>query len=467
MTSKNFLAIANFVVVNSFLLCSSRTCPSCRKEPINPVSLIKLFFEQDESKAALSIDEILKTNDELTKKLKEEKDKLIATETKLFEANAKLNESTDRTKFLERQKQLDDMAIAGLKSIKEDSTKELIKLQETNKRLKIDYLAERQLRRTYQIELHKWDPENENYNSDSIHLDGPQQECGGENSNGSPNKVTRAGDDLQAENAKRSPSFWSKQHPLNCEAKQIDKDWPKTSPRTYIIPSKIQKGTSAPKRLISPPNKFAEHKPQAFSFFGTSSSSPIALSDAQPSTSAGAKPKLNKTFGEDKTASKLSFISAAASTSAPSGFDFKPLTGKPNITFNFSGEASLAQSSKPPSTIDFVSPSSSFGASSTSTGFSVRMPNFSSPNLTLPRSPQFNFGSPTQNFVSVKSDSSNPGLRALLFGKPEVNVGVSPSEPVSSSAGASSSSAFGQPPRQNVGTSTKLDSQDGPKMSDR
>lgn len=152
-------------------LCfSSRTCPTCRNFATTS-TLVKLFFEvDDDQKANLQLDDILKTNDELTSAVNELKEKTKKLEIELRETQGKLKDSSANEKRLERQKQIDDMTIAGVTSIKNDSMKEIMKLNQCLNTLKLDLLAEKQLRRMHQISLHDLKPDDENYNTNSIKL---------------------------------------------------------------------------------------------------------------------------------------------------------------------------------------------------------------------------------------------------------------------------------------------------------
>ena len=282
-----------------------------------------MFFTQDETKAALSLEEILKTNEQLAAELKQEMGKITSMEIKFNEMETKLKELTDKTKFLERQKQLDDMSIAGLRGIKDDSTKEIIKLSNNIENLKLDYLAEKQLRRLHQQTLHQMDPDNENYNIAKIQIDESKQ-------NGvlEGGIVTKIETQETPKGFHKGLNFWE----LQVEAKQADQDPVKPkSPqlKSYVIPSKIQKASDDPQahknavRLCKKPISFAWPKksnvsklnfPQTgFNFYNIEANTSTS-SDPQPSTSTATQNQTQKrTFGEDKPeVSSLSFPSLAS-----------------------------------------------------------------------------------------------------------------------------------------------------------
>jgi len=143
------------------------------------------------------------------------KDKSGKQEAELLEINAKFRDLSENLKKLERDRQLDEMALAGLRMIREESAKEIMKLNTQMNTMKLDLLAEKQLRRVHQTTLHQLDPSNENYDIKSIAVDEHPVEVS------------------TATNYSITP-FWQ----LNSEATKteaVKKD------RPYLIPSKIQK----------------------------------------------------------------------------------------------------------------------------------------------------------------------------------------------------------------------------------
>ncbi|XP_070497702.1 E3 ubiquitin-protein ligase trul-1-like [Chironomus tepperi] len=192
---------------------NSSSCPTCRKA-LSRSSLIKVFFETDPNRFHVLHNDLLKANESLTNELENIKEKSRKQESELLEINAKYRESSEKNKKLERDRQLDEMALAGLRMIKDESAKELLKLNTQMNTLKLDLLAERQLRRVHQTTLHKLEPSNENYDIRSITVDEDPVESTATNYNITP--------------------FWQ----LNPEAAKnetIKNDHP------FIIPSKIQK----------------------------------------------------------------------------------------------------------------------------------------------------------------------------------------------------------------------------------
>lgn len=228
-----------------------------------------------------------------------EKDK-----NRLLEISAK--ESLEKAKTLEKQKQLDDMAIAGFKGIKEELTKEIVKLNQNLKTLKLDLLAEKQLRRIHQTSLHSLDPQNENYNIANIIFD--------ENKH---NEIKpKYFEELNGPSSTIVP-FWK----LSCEAKPANINFSESF--SYIIPSKIQKGqpvkTSNDKlhtyRLQRSLWSKSEKKSIGFQF--------RTPENGEPSTSAfvpNKNPSQNRAFGE-----RFSFFNAVTNptgNSATNGFNF-------------------------------------------------------------------------------------------------------------------------------------------------
>lgn len=127
-----------------------------------------MFFEIDDNKANLCFDELLKSSEVLSKNLKESEQKRTMLEQERNEKEAKLKEATDKIKTTERQIQMDRMALAGYKSLKDETMKEIFKLKEENHHLKLDLLAERQLRKIHQTSLHNFDPQNKEYDVSAV-----------------------------------------------------------------------------------------------------------------------------------------------------------------------------------------------------------------------------------------------------------------------------------------------------------
>lgn len=310
----------------------------------------------------MNFDEILKTNEELSGEMKNLQEKFQDMEGKLKTAN-------EKSKFLERQKQLDDMAIAGLKDIKEESTKEIIKLNGWLKTIKLDLLAERQLRRIQQQTLHDLDPQNENYNIANIIADESKINEALNNRNGSMLMDTAD----QPALIKPIVPFWK----LNCEAKSVVKEASNIKTTPYIIPSKIQKAANVPKepqvhqrvydkmmayRRRSPSSK-SDEKPQGFQFILPHTS---ASNAPQPSTSTAmcsSSKTQKRMFGEGKP-----IFEAGPTPSATSSPTLN------NTAFNFSADAPA-----------FV-PSTSNPSSSIQLNFSTLLRNYRERNETSPSS---------------------------------------------------------------------------------
>lgn len=312
---------------------SSETCPTCRRPSTNSQSLIKLFFEFDDNKASLNIEDILKTNDDLTQELNQLKTKATKFESDAIELEQKLREAKETINKLERQKQLDDMAIAGYRNIKSEATNEILKLNQALRTSKLDLLAEKQLRRIHQQKLHDFDPRNEDYDPNSIKLDIAPSAANPFELNGSA-----------ATNTPDSISFTTPFWRIGCEAKPVTAK-SEAAAAAYVIPSKIQKANAKDKhmdRLAAYRDQRlawnnAEQKPKAYHFIPPGSSSP------KPSTSSSPKPEVNgnafnkiqkRTFGEAGSlfAQNLSTIAANSTPNGAAGFIFN-LTS-PNFTFS-------------------------------------------------------------------------------------------------------------------------------------
>ena len=156
-----------------------------------------------------------------------------------LDTQAKLRESSNNESKLIRQKQLDEMTISSLRMVKNESMKEIVKLNQQITCLKFDLLSERQIRRLQQMKLHELLPDDENYDISSI-----PNEIIKENPlmNG---KVDSSNDNNESTSSTSSSlrlPFWKK----SCEAAIVNVSDPSSSKPTsapYIIPSKIQKGS--------------------------------------------------------------------------------------------------------------------------------------------------------------------------------------------------------------------------------
>ncbi|CRK96241.1 CLUMA_CG009668, isoform A [Clunio marinus] len=311
--------------LENWLKTSSRSCPTCRTAT-NSHNLIKLFFEVDDNKGALNFDEILKTNDEISKEMKLLKDEKAKQQQKILNLEQELKDNAEKIKKYERQKQLDDMALAGLKSIRKDSQEQIVKLNEAIKILKLDLLGEKQLRRMHQERLHYLDPSNDNYNTACIDVDKKTLEIASKiNLNNQSSSLATTSNLNKADVS----SFQ-----ISPEAQEPKADFKKSPPLNFIIPSKIQKGSNKDNSSSSASNGFGSSrqqnhqqilkrpciqmnkKPTGFSY-NTSSQQPIAgfnfnfdnsqnSPQPQPSTSTNTLPNKtqNRTFGEKGTFSQ-------------------------------------------------------------------------------------------------------------------------------------------------------------------
>lgn len=230
-------------------------------------------------------------------------------EVAMKDAERKMIELKDKERSLERQKHLDDMALAGLRSIKVDSTSQIVKLNESLANLKHDLLAEKQLRRIHQEILHVLDPQNENYDTASITVvDSPRQ------INGTPDGPKTAAPDVSA--SPNSPfsslPFWK----LNVEAKQAANDKPKQTVQNYVIPKKIAKGMSPTKLFRAKPRKSDQggDRPVGFSFTAPSTSRPNGPEPSTSTASSGTSQK--RTFGEKGFVAPINMATTAATTTS-------------------------------------------------------------------------------------------------------------------------------------------------------
>jgi hypothetical protein len=238
------------------------------------------------------------------------KEKTKKLELELRETQEKLRESSANEKRLERQKQMDEMTIAGITGIKNESTKEIIKLTQRLGTVKLDLLAERQLRRIHQTTLHELNPEDENYNPRTVQFD--------ETVNGSSDLIALSSSPFVSGIFKESPPILD--YSLN---KQIVV--PETKP--YIIPSKIQKGSNKEtsikaSRLTNFKNQrslWIGKKPEGFQFLP-----PTTTSTTQPSTSSASMLSKNqkRAFGEGLFFTEPISAATANSSTAAAGSSF-------------------------------------------------------------------------------------------------------------------------------------------------
>jgi hypothetical protein len=226
-------------------------------------------------------------------------------EAELLEINTKFRDSSDKIKKLERDKQLDEMALAGLRMIKDESVKEHIKLSAQLNTLKLDLLAEKQLRRVHQTTLHKLDPSNENYDIKSITDEHPAEP----NYNITP--------------------FWQ----LNPEAAKVET---LKSERSYLIPSKIQKANDIKLSTKQSDNQVPKKR-----------SSSREEVDNVPSTSTNT---IRFSFAENSNAQTSAPFSSTAAENAttrpksPFKFSFGSSTGFSSL-FRFGGELASTEPS--------------------------------------------------------------------------------------------------------------------------
>lgn len=246
--------------------------------------VIKLFFEIDDSKAALSMDQILNTNDDMAKQLS-------AQNLELQESRIKIQQLSEANKNLERTKKADDMALAAYKALKQESMKDITRLQAEVKNLKLDLLAERELRRFHQGKLREFDPQNDDYNPDSIEtVNKPMT-----------SSLEGAGPSMTASD-------------LSVEAKpSVAAPKPAAANSFDDIPSKLVK-SSAKSNLLDK-IKFPESR--------------WSLGKKENQTAKPAAPSSNT---GDQKRSYGTLVSSTSSTSAPA-FEF-PAPSTPSFTFN-------------------------------------------------------------------------------------------------------------------------------------
>lgn len=283
----------------------------------------------------MNLEEILKNNDELTKKHKIEEQKAQSLEIKNRALEAEQKETEVKVKGLERQKQLDEMAIAGLKSIKDDSANEIVRLNEVVRMLKLDLLAEKQLRRLYQCALHVFDPHNINYNIEALNTDQPREQT--DEAARSPVSPAAASVIFKA----KSPFPM-----LNCEAKspaplEIDPSDANTPSTSYTVPIKIQKATKElprltpkiAKRLSQPGPNFPlrDITQSGFQFIPPEVAATTDVLPAQPTVSTQ-----SEIASTAPAASDVSSSTSATSTVVPRPqFEFGSSSGSCQSGFNF------------------------------------------------------------------------------------------------------------------------------------
>lgn len=130
--------------------------------------VIKLYFEIDDGKAALNMEDILNTNDELTKKMNKLEGTNSAQNLVIQENQIRMKELSEAIRLSESNKSLEAMALSGYKALHGETMVKMTELQEEVKVLKLDLMAERELRRIHQGKLRQFDPKNDNYNPDAV-----------------------------------------------------------------------------------------------------------------------------------------------------------------------------------------------------------------------------------------------------------------------------------------------------------
>lgn len=227
-----------------------------------------------------------------------------------IEKNQKLGDEvvrlTDETMSLKRQRQLDEMTIAGFKNIKDESASQIVKLNEALGNLKLDLLAEKQLRRIHQQSLHNFDPQNENYDTAKVDESRSRSNIFENSPEASPKTLPRP-----------IVPFWK----LNCEAKPVLVNPKKSIQSSYIIPNKIQKGEHKNDKLQSLQNQRSlwsksDKKPIGFPFMSPEASASPPIASAAPSTSSYRTPTPKRLFGENFT------FDPRVSIHQPSRFNF-------------------------------------------------------------------------------------------------------------------------------------------------
>jgi hypothetical protein len=292
-----------------------------------------LFFEIDDNRANLNLEDILKTNDGLTQEMK----KIIDEDTKLRRDNAqlknKLAEQSKALSDLSRQKDLDDMAISGFKSLKLEATNEIVKLKETVESLKLDLLAEKQLRRIHQQTLHSLDPENENYNIDTI------TERVGTSSSESCGVARLVNFEVP---------FWK----LSCEAKPVPEP-SKSNWTPHVIPKKMMKTS-----VVEEPRLNKKTSRRGAYFLRPQRQSPVTIQGSE-------KPD-GFQFVRESGDTGPSTSSSSQNNKVCKKTVNQPIAGPSSAVFKFSSstpKSSAATSSLPPSTTSrFTWNSPLFGA---------------------------------------------------------------------------------------------------------
>lgn len=365
-----------------------------RKSP----NVVKLFFEIDDSKAALNLDQILNDNDEMTKKMKLLESTISTQNLELQESRIKVQQLKDANKILERNKKTDDMALAAFKALKQDSMIDITRLQAEVKSLKLDLLAERQLRRIYQGKLREFDPDNEDYDPDAVEIKLDER--------ASTSSLGCSGPSMQASD-------------LSVEAKPaVDDPEPAAVSSSEEIPKKLVKSSSEGAKVLDTlkfPTKRAAKPYHAKSTFeistmpSTSGStnqfrkiSVIPLSSAQGfSFETPSSPNINfsgKPFSFGDGAA-LSPFSTSPSTSSSSDRPIRSIAARASTILNLT--------TNPASAIT----SSSSDASTSSNAFTQTLPLFTAP--------AFSFRAPaaTAQASATTSTSSTDSTSNSVSGK--------------------------------------------------
>lgn len=330
---------------------SSQTCPTCRAVTRSR-SLIKLFFETDDNnRSILNLEDILKTNDDLTKRIRELEEKSTKQEADHLKSIAESRELKDKVKNLERENSTKSANIEGLRGLREELSLQVLKHQEIKNTLRFDLLAERQLRRDLQNKLHELLPNDENYKIDSITDEQLLTNKGGIQNGEGPSSETPSSTSAILNDL---PSF----RRLRCEIEfkpkegKAKNDNQKSHYGVYSLPNKLIRGTNLrhdaklPKNFIRKPvlknSLFNTDKPKPFQF-----PSSFDRASPQPSTSNG--------ITESTSTSTVKNIFGSNNPSVTER-DFKDLStisisSSPNIFLpNMSNDPSLLDLSTPLST---------------------------------------------------------------------------------------------------------------------
>lgn len=256
--------------------------------------------------------------------LNELKENFSKQEAQLIITRNELKAAQDRIKALEYQKQIHDLNMSSTNALKTEAMKEIIKLKDFIHSYKLDLMAERHLRRIYQLKLHEHEPDNENFEPSSVELD---------ESNileQTPKIPEPAKTDLGNSLLNPVTPFWNIQtKPYKIPHKMVRGSPPKKSHRNVgaLIWNPRMQSTSVTTNSSQPTNKL-----QPFSFQAPNETNPLTDFgfNKVPTTSGdSAMPLVSDQPGTSNSLAPVTIVHSLTPAFGDSTFRLRP----PQITF--------------------------------------------------------------------------------------------------------------------------------------